>query len=108
VIVLERRTQGAAAWSCAAELLDAPALGSDRSTAQTGQWAVPIALPSDQPLGHKCPLGEERDEPLGKGRPPVQPAGPAHRLRTAAIFKWLGLLVAGPLTHDDTTGRAGH
>ena len=38
-------------------------------------------------------LGEERDEPLGKGRPPVQPAGPAHRLRTAAIFKWLGLLV---------------
>jgi len=45
-------------------------------------------------------LGEERDEPLGKGRPPVQPAGPARRLRTAAIFKWVGLLVAWVMANN--------
>src|SRR5258707_3888124 len=36
----------------------------------------------------------ERNERLGKGRPPVQPAVQANRLRFLAIFKWVGLIFA--------------
>jgi len=92
VIVLERRrTQGAATWSCAAELLDAPARETEaRPRRANGQFR------SLYPVTNRSAtmsLGDQWDEPLGKGRPPVQPAGSAHRLRNAAIFKWLGLVV---------------
>ena len=55
--------------------------------------ANPLALPSDIRLRHNG-CGEERDEPLGQDRPPVQPAVQANRLRSLAIFKWVGLIFA--------------